>query len=82
MSLAVVTIVHPLAENPRTPPKPRKGQTRRDAPETPDTAPQASAWLDHPEAERAHPSSLAALIEQWRTEPRWTPPQDTEENNS
>ena len=75
--LPVVTLVHPLAENPRTPPKPRKGNTRAAQPETPATAPEAAAWIDHPDAEPFHPSTLAALVEQWRSEPRWTPPEET-----
>jgi DNA-directed RNA polymerase specialized sigma24 family protein len=36
--LLAVTIVHPLAEISRTAPKPRKGQTHRDAPEMPATS--------------------------------------------
>jgi hypothetical protein len=46
-------------------------------PETPATAPEAAAWIDHPDAEPFHPSTLAALVEQWRSEPRWTPPEET-----
>ncbi len=81
--LQVITFVHtpsPLAEVlPNESPRRSNGYARADLPETPATAPEAADWLLNPH-EQTHQSVFQQWLDQWRSEPRWTPP--PEEPNS